>query len=103
VQVSSLLASSLDKEYKEEERYATKSQWLIMRAYVFVNTEPGSMEDVRREIATFDGVKETHLLYGKYDILAIVETVSMKHLKELVGWRIRKMDHIQSSQTLIAS
>jgi DNA-binding Lrp family transcriptional regulator len=74
-----------------------------MRAYIFVNTDPGSMEDVRREITTFDGVKETHLLYGKYDILAIVETESMKHLKELVGWRIRKVDNIRSSQTLIVS
>jgi DNA-binding Lrp family transcriptional regulator len=73
-----------------------------MRAYVFINTELGSMDDVRQKIQALEGVQETHLLYGEYDVLAIVETESMKHLKDLVGWRIRTMNKIRSSQTLIA-
>ena len=74
-----------------------------MRAYVFIITEIGSMEAVQHELRTFKGIKETHLLYGEYDLLAIVETESMKHLKDIIGWRIRKMENIRSSQTLIAS
>ena len=69
---------------------------------MFINTELGSMDDVRQKIQALEGVQETHLLYGEYDVLAIVETESMKHLKALVGWRIRTMNKIRSSQTLIA-
>jgi DNA-binding Lrp family transcriptional regulator len=41
------------------------------------------------------------LLYGEYDLLAIVRVETMKRLKEVIGWQIRKVQNIRASQTLI--
>jgi DNA-binding Lrp family transcriptional regulator len=73
-----------------------------MRAFVFINTELGFRNDVQRRLDAIDGVEETHLLYGKYDIMAIVNANSLKWLKDVVGWKIRVIPHIRVSQTLMA-
>lgn len=72
-----------------------------MRAFVFINTELGFMEPVRQTLLSIDGITEVHLLYGEYDLLALVHVKTMKRLKEVIGWQIRKVKNIRSSQTLI--
>ena len=72
-----------------------------MRAFVLVNTELGFMEAVRQELISIEGVTEVHLLYGEYDLIAIVNVETMKRLKEVIGWQIRKVQNIRTSQTLI--
>ncbi len=72
-----------------------------MRAFVLVNTDPSYMEDVRQELLAIDGVLEAHMLYGAIDIIAVVQSDTMKELKEILTWKIRKIEKIRSSQTLI--
>lgn len=72
-----------------------------MRAFVLVNTDPSYMEDVRQELLAIDGVLEAHMLYGAIDIIAVVQSDTMKKLKEILTWKIRKIEKIRSSQTLI--
>jgi DNA-binding Lrp family transcriptional regulator len=59
------------------------------------------MDDVRQELLAIDGVLEAHMLYGAIDIIAIVQSDTMKELKEILTWKIRKIEKIRSSQTLI--
>jgi DNA-binding Lrp family transcriptional regulator len=72
-----------------------------MRAFILVNTDPSYMDDVRQELLAIDGVLEAHMLYGAIDIIAIVQSDTMKELKEILTWKIRKIEKIRSSQTLI--
>jgi DNA-binding Lrp family transcriptional regulator len=72
-----------------------------MRAFVLINTDLGFMEAVRQTLLSIEGVTEVHLLYGEYDLLAIVRVETMKRLKEVIGWQIRKVQNIRASQTLI--
>ena len=72
-----------------------------MRAFVLINTDLGFMEAVRETLLSIEGVTEVHLLYGEYDLLAIVRVETMKRLKEVIGWQIRKVQNIRGSQTLI--
>ena len=72
-----------------------------MRAFVLVNTDPSYMDDVRQELLAIDGVLEAHMLYGAIDIIAIVQSDTMKELKEILTWKIRKIEKIRSSHTLI--
>lgn len=72
-----------------------------MRAFILVNTDPSYMDDVRQELLAIDGVLEAHMLYGAVDIIAIVQSDTMKELKEILAWKIRKIEKIRSSQTLI--
>jgi DNA-binding Lrp family transcriptional regulator len=73
-----------------------------MRAFVLVNTDPSYMDDVCQELLAIDGVLEAHMLYGAIDIIAIVQSDSLKELKNILTWKIRKIEKIRSSQTLIA-
>jgi DNA-binding Lrp family transcriptional regulator len=73
-----------------------------MRAFVLITTEIGAMEQVLQDLKMIDCVSETYLLYGVHDIIAIVKTNSMRQLKETISWKIRQIDHILTSETLIA-
>lgn len=70
-------------------------------AFVFVTTELGFEEDVLREIRTLPDVKEAHLIYGMYDVMVKIEGSTAAEVDEQVA-RIRKLDKINSTQTLIA-
>ena len=73
-----------------------------MRAFVLITTEIGAMEQVLQDLKMIDGVIETYLLYGVYDIIAIVKADNMRQIKEVISWNIRRINHILTSQTLIA-
>lgn len=72
-----------------------------MRAFVLINTDLGFMEAVRQTLLSIEDITEVHLLYGEYDLLALVRVDTMKRLKEIIGWQIRKVQNIRASQTLI--
>lgn len=71
------------------------------RAFVLINTMIGTMEDVLNELSQISSVSEAYMLYGVYDLVAVVETESMTKLREVVTGRIRQLDNVQSTQTLL--
>jgi DNA-binding Lrp family transcriptional regulator len=69
--------------------------------YVLLNVEPGSEEKVLSEVRKVPNVKECHRVYGVYDMVAKVEAGSMDSLKELVTWKIRRLEGVRSTLTAI--
>lgn len=70
-------------------------------AYVLINVEIGSEDEVFRNLDPISEVKEAHLLYGVYDIIARIETETMQELKDTVSWKIRRLDKVRSTLTMI--
>ena len=70
-------------------------------AFVLINAEIGSEDDVLGELRRLDNVKESYVVYGVYDIVAKVEADSMDKLKEIVTWKIRRLDKVRSTLTMI--
>ncbi|MEA2089259.1 MAG: Lrp/AsnC ligand binding domain-containing protein [Thermoproteota archaeon] len=70
-------------------------------AFVLINTEIGSEEDVLAELKKVGGVKEAYLVYGVYDIVATIEAETMDKLKEIVTWNVRRLDKVRSTLTMI--
>jgi DNA-binding Lrp family transcriptional regulator len=70
-------------------------------AFVLINTEIGSMEDVLQVLNDIPNVKEAYMVYGVYDIIAKVEADTMTKLKEIVTWKIRRIDKVRSTLTTI--
>ena len=68
---------------------------------MLLNTEIGSEADVLRELRKMDRIEEAFLVYGAYDIILRVESSSMVELKQTVTWKIRKMDYVTATQTMI--
>jgi DNA-binding Lrp family transcriptional regulator len=68
-------------------------------SYVLINVEPGSEEDVLKEVRKVPNVKECHRIYGIYDMIAKVEADSMDGLKEIIAWKIRRLPGVRSTVT----
>ena len=73
----------------------------MAKAFVFINVEPGSETEVLERLRDVPEVKEAYFVYGVYDIVAKVETDSMNRLKEVISWKVRRLDKIRSTLTTI--
>ncbi len=71
-------------------------------AYVLINCDLGYEEDIISQLKTIDGVKEVHGTFGAYDILAKVESDDVDKLRDTITSKIRKLDRIRSTLTLMA-
>jgi DNA-binding Lrp family transcriptional regulator len=70
-------------------------------AFVLINVEIGSDEEVLRDLRPISEVKEAHLVYGVYDIIARIETETMQELKDVISWKVRRLDKVRSTLTMI--
>ncbi len=70
-------------------------------AFVFMNIDAGGEQEVLKELRTIQYVKEAHLVYGVYDLVARVEAETMDKLKEIVTWKVRRLDKVRSTLTTI--
>ena len=69
--------------------------------YVLLNIEPGSEEKVLNEVRKVSQVKECHRVYGVYDMIAKVESGTMDSLKEVVTWKLRRLEGVRSTLTAL--
>lgn len=70
-------------------------------AYVLITTETGAANNVLSSLQKMASVKETHMVYGVYDIIAMVKAETMEKLKEIVTWNLRNLDKVRSTLTMI--
>jgi DNA-binding Lrp family transcriptional regulator len=70
-------------------------------AFVLINSEIGSEANVLDELKKVEGVKEAYSVYGVYDIVVKVGAESMDKLKDIVTWRIRRLNKVRSTLTMI--
>jgi DNA-binding Lrp family transcriptional regulator len=73
----------------------------MAEAYVLINCELGSEESVISKLKSIEGVKEVHGTFGAYDILAKIVSDRVEDLREMITWKIRKIDNIRSTLTLM--
>jgi DNA-binding Lrp family transcriptional regulator len=72
-------------------------------AFVLINAELGSEEEVVKELKKLPNVKEVYVVYGVYDLIVKVEAESLDKLKEYIFSKIRQMDKIRSTLTMIVT
>ena len=70
-------------------------------AFVVLNTEMGSEENILRNLRNLEEVKEVFRVYGVYDIIAKVESDTTDKLKEIITWKLRKLKGVKSTLTMI--
>lgn len=71
-------------------------------AYVLVNVETGAENEVLDKLALIDEVKEAYFVYGVYDIIVKIEAEDVDKVKEIVTWKIRRLDKVRSTITMVA-
>jgi DNA-binding Lrp family transcriptional regulator len=70
-------------------------------AFVLINTEIGSENEVLDDLKKIEAVKEAYMVYGVYDVVAKVSANTMYKLKEIVTWHVRRLDKVRSTLTMI--
>ena len=70
-------------------------------AFVLINAEIGSEDEVLKELRGMEHIKEAYVVYGVYDIVAKVESETMDKLKEIVTWKVRRLNKVRSTLTMI--
>jgi DNA-binding Lrp family transcriptional regulator len=71
------------------------------RAFVLINVESGSEDEVLQELKKLEGVEEAYFSYGVYDLITQVKADTMENLKDMVSRKIRTLNKVRSTLTLI--
>jgi len=71
------------------------------KAFVLINVESGSEEEVLKQIKKIEGVEEAYYSYGVYDIIAKIKAETMAKLRETVTQKMRTLSKVRSTLTLI--
>jgi len=71
-------------------------------AFVLINVDAGKEREIIQQLKAIGNVTGVYFVYGVYDIVVKVEAQSQKQLKETITWKIRQLEGIRSTQTLMA-
>jgi DNA-binding Lrp family transcriptional regulator len=70
-------------------------------AFVLINAELGAEKDLVRELQRIENVKEIYIVYGVYDIIVKVEADVVEKVKDTITWKIRRLEKVRSTLTMI--
>jgi DNA-binding Lrp family transcriptional regulator len=72
-----------------------------MKAFVLLNTELGQEAGIIEALSDVEEITNTRSLYGIYDLIIELEAESMDKVKEIVFNKIRRLDNVKSTITLL--
>jgi DNA-binding Lrp family transcriptional regulator len=70
-------------------------------AFVLINADLGAEEELLKSLRNLEFVKSVYVVYGVYDIICLVEADTMEKVKETITWKIRRLDRVRSTLTMI--
>jgi anthranilate phosphoribosyltransferase len=74
-----------------------------MLAYVLLGVSPNTEDKVFKKIKVLKEVKDSHLLFGSWDIIAVVDVKSVAGLNEFMLEKIRKIPEVTLTATMIVA
>ena len=73
----------------------------MAKACVLINCDLGSEDKVISDLRKLEHIKDAVGTFGAYDMVAKIEAENSEQLRETVTWKIRKMDKVRSTLTLM--
>ncbi|RLG75199.1 MAG: Lrp/AsnC family transcriptional regulator [Thermoprotei archaeon] len=73
----------------------------MVKGIVLISTETGAEEEVLLRLNKFPEVISAYLVYGIYDVVAIIEGESLDDIRSIVFNRIRKIKTVKSTVTMV--
>jgi DNA-binding Lrp family transcriptional regulator len=75
----------------------------VPSAYVLINCELGSENEVIEKIRKIPEVVEIYRLFGVYDIIVKFSINDKETIKEIIAWKIKNLDKIRSVLSMIVT
>jgi DNA-binding Lrp family transcriptional regulator len=73
----------------------------MSKAIVLINTDVGAEEEVFNQLLKVPGVTEVYIVYGVYDVVALVSAKTQDELREIIVRHIRRMPKVRSTTTMM--
>ena len=74
----------------------------MVTAIVLISAETDRIPELAENLAGMDGVQEVFSVAGRHDLVAIVRVSKNEELADLISDRMRHLDGIVATETLIA-
>lgn len=74
-----------------------------MLAYVLISFRPGSEREAFDMISTMEEVKDCHLVFGEWDIIAKIDIADTQDLERFIVDKIRTLPGAKLSSTMIVA
>ena len=75
----------------------------MVKAYVLIQIEGVDPSKAAKDVMLIKEVENAHLIYGEYDIIAVVKTKTLVQLKELALEKIAKVRGVVKTSSLIVA
>ena len=75
----------------------------MVLAYLLITVEKGKERIAGEKLLHFPEVKNVHILFGEYDLIAKLQTENEIKLQRLITENIRSVEEITGTRTLIAA
>jgi len=73
----------------------------VVEAYIFINSEPGTLWQIAEAALKIEGVKMAHAVTGQFDVVAYAEFANMDMLRGIID-KFQSLKGIQRTQTAVA-
>ncbi|MFQ6064437.1 MAG: Lrp/AsnC family transcriptional regulator [Candidatus Bathyarchaeia archaeon] len=77
----------------------------MVSAFVLIKVGTGDYLDfaksAKEQIAKIEGVKAVHFVFGRYDLVARVETPTLEELARIISDKMRGVPGVLSTESLI--
>lgn len=74
---------------------------MVKTAFVLISCEVGFEKAIMKKLGIMEKVVDVDRLSGSYDIIVKLESIPIETLRELIIWKIRKIEKIRSFITLL--
>ena len=74
----------------------------MVTAIILIEAERARLRAVAEALADVEGISEVYTVAGRYDLVAIARVAENEELADLVTGRLRDLDGIDSTETLIS-
>lgn len=72
-----------------------------MKAYLFIGTQTNEEQNIIDQIVKFPEIKRADIVFGEWDIIALIEVSSPEALGKFVIEKIRAIPEVDNTYTMI--
>jgi DNA-binding Lrp family transcriptional regulator len=73
-----------------------------MKAFVLIKVRAGEIPEVVKNLRTVEGVVESHMTLGPYDVIAVLETTDVAKLGAITARKIQPIPGVEQTLTCLA-
>ncbi len=75
--------------------------YVVTIAFVLINMDLGKGATLTEALREIPEVKKFYNVYGVYDYVVKIEAETMEQLKDIINTKIRSLDYVRSTLTMV--